>query len=136
MEMMHHKRSVLRICVLASLLLGSSLLIAGCAPPTTLPTAPAGVTTAAPSGPTPPAPAVEVRIANFSFQPAEVQIKPGQAVRWTNQDSVQHTVTGSGFDSGLLSNGQQYQKVFNDVGSFDYHCSVHPQMLGKVIVAQ
>ena len=75
-----------------------------------------------------------VIIQNFSFQPAELTIQKGESVTWINQDSADHTVTGTSFDSGSLSNGKVFKQTFNETGTFDYHCTYHPSMKGKVIV--
>ncbi len=123
----------LAVCMLVVL-----ALTGACSQPTPLPANPPGAPTPVPPGPTvaPPPPAAEVKITNFSFQPAEVRIKPNQAVGWINQDSAPHTVTGSGFDSGTLQQGQRYEHLFQTVGTFDYHCSIHSQMQAKVIVQE
>ena len=68
------------------------------------------------------------------FVPTTVTVKPGTTITWTNQDSMQHTVTGSGWGSGQLSYGQSYSHTFSSNGSFDYHCSNHPVMQGTVNV--
>lgn len=75
-----------------------------------------------------------VSIANFAFNPADVTIKVGDTVTWTNNDSVAHTVTGTGFDSGSLAQGKTYSHKFDTAGTFDYHCSVHPSMTAKITV--
>ncbi len=79
----------------------------------------------------------QVSIINFAFNPTTLTIKRGTRVTWTNQDSVQHTVTSVGnFDSGTFSRGQTYSKVFNTIGTFDYICTVHPFMTGRIIVIE
>ena len=84
---------------------------------------------------TPPAEGASVEIKGFAFDPKTVTVKIGQTVTWTNQDSVAHTVVGDGgIDSGDLSKGKSYSKTFDTEGAFDYHCSIHPQMKGQVIV--
>ena len=73
----------------------------------------------------------------FAFNPAELTVKKGTTVTWTNQDSAPHTVTsdsGSELSSATLSNGQSYSHTFNEAGTFAYHCSVHPMMKAKVVV--
>jgi amicyanin len=78
-----------------------------------------------------------IEIENFAFQPAELKIEKGDTVIWTNKDSAQHTVTsdsGAELDSGLLSQGETYSHTFNEVGTFDYHCTPHPFMKAKIIV--
>ena len=92
--------------------------------------APAPAPTPAPGGGT----AHQVTIKDFAFSPAEITIKVGDTVTWTEQDSVHHTTTGSIFDSGDLGQGQTYSKTFDEAGTYDYGCSYHPSMKGTVIV--
>ena len=73
-------------------------------------------------------------ISNYKFTPAEITINKGETVTWTNQDSIQHTVTGDSFDSGLFGKNQSYTHTFNETGTFNYHCTPHPYMTGEVIV--
>ena len=75
-----------------------------------------------------------VTISNFTFTPADVTVKAGESVTWTNNDSVAHTVTGAAFDSGQMAPGATYTHKFDTAGSFDYKCSIHPNMTGKVTV--
>jgi amicyanin len=78
----------------------------------------------------------EVAIENFAFSPATIKVKKGTTVTWTNNDSVEHTITGDsgGPDSELIGQGDTYTFTFNETGTFDYHCKPHPSMVGKVIV--
>lgn len=81
--------------------------------------------------------AVEVvKIDNFSFTPQTVTIRAGTTVTWTNKDDVPHTVvsTAKKFRSGVLDTEDQFSYTFNDAGTYDYFCSIHPHMTGKVIV--
>ena len=75
-----------------------------------------------------------ILIQDYMFQPAEITIRKGETVTWINQDSVRHTATGKYFDSGLLSKGQSFTQTFNEAGAFDYICTPHPSMKGRVIV--
>jgi plastocyanin len=77
---------------------------------------------------------VEVLIENYSFNPKSVTVYPEDTVRWTNMDSVNHTVTGSTFDSGQLAKGDTFEYRFTEPGVYDYHCSIHPFMKGTVVV--
>jgi len=98
-------------------------------------TSPAGTPKATQAAATPEAEGASVEIKNFAFEPKTVTIKVGQTVTWTNQDSTTHTVTGDGgIDSDDLSKGKSYPKTFDTEGTFDYHCTPHPQMTGQVIV--
>lgn len=75
-----------------------------------------------------------VTVENFAFNPAELNIKSGDTVIWTNQDSAAHRISGNGFQSDNLSKGQSFSFTFKTAGSFDYNCSIHPSMKGKVTV--
>lgn len=81
--------------------------------------------------------AAAVTIQNFAFNPSQITVNKGDTVIWTNEDSFTHTVvsdSGSEINSPALSSGQAYSHTFNTAGTFDYHCSLHPSMKGKVIV--
>ena len=76
----------------------------------------------------------EVSFVDFALDPEELTVEKGTTVVWTNKDTVPHTVTGPTFTSGTMDRGQSYSFTFKDDGTFDYHCSYHPQITGKVIV--
>ncbi|MHC1718660.1 MAG: cupredoxin family copper-binding protein [Acidaminococcaceae bacterium] len=75
-----------------------------------------------------------VTIHEFKFNPAEITIQKGETITWINEDSVTHTVTGTGINSGSLEKGKTFKKTFNETGTFDYICTPHPYMKGKIIV--
>ena len=77
-----------------------------------------------------------VKIDNFSFTPQTVTIRAGTTVTWNNKDDVPHTVvsTTKKFRSGVLDTDGQFSYTFDDAGTYDYFCSIHPHMTGKVIV--
>jgi len=75
-----------------------------------------------------------VLLQNFSFAPATVTIAAGGSVTWTNRDSVNHTVTGSGWGSELFGKDGTFTKKFDEPGTYPYHCTPHPNMTGTVIV--
>ena len=75
-----------------------------------------------------------VDIKGFAFEPSTITVTNGTTVTWTNRDSVSHTITGDNFDSGSISQGNTCSQTFNDAGTFSYHCSIHPNMKGTVIV--
>lgn len=77
-----------------------------------------------------------VEMKNFSFDPSSVTIKKGGAVTWTNRDSVKHDVAGEGWQSELLGKDQSFSETFDEAGTFDYHCTPHPNMIGKIIVVE
>lgn len=76
----------------------------------------------------------DVAIIDFTFSPANVTVEPGTTVVWTNVDIVDHTVTSDYFTSDVLNPGDSYSFTFEDEGEFDYFCTLHPQMKGKVTV--
>lgn len=78
--------------------------------------------------------AYPVLIKNFAFSPAVLSIKAGDTVIWTNNDSSLHSVSGIGFESNDMGNGQSYSYTFNSNGTFDYICKTHPSMKGQIIV--
>jgi plastocyanin len=80
---------------------------------------------------------VKVKIMNFAFTPARVEVSAGTRVVWTNEDSDPHTVTTdrSGFSSQALDTGQTYARVMSKAGTVTYHCTIHPFMHGTVVVA-
>lgn len=81
-----------------------------------------------------------VTIQNFAFSPSDITVKAGSTVTWTNRDSVTHTVTENdgqaGPNSGDLAPGKSYSFTFTTSGTFKYHCSIHPEMLGTVTVTE
>jgi plastocyanin len=83
-----------------------------------------------------PADAMAVRIASFAFEPASVTIPVGATVVWTNADTVPHTVTAldGSFDSGIFDPGATFSWSFTVPGGVSYHCNLHPQMQGTVVV--
>lgn len=79
------------------------------------------------------------------FVPAILTVSKGTTVTWTNGDSTLHTVTsgspesgnsgtGTEFDSSYLAAGKTFQHQFSISGTFDYYCTLHPYMKGKVVV--
>jgi nitrite reductase (NO-forming) len=77
------------------------------------------------------------------FVPDTLTVSKGTTVSWTNGDSTLHTVTsgsaeagnsGTEFDSSYLAAGKTFQHQFNIAGTFDYYCTLHPYMKGKVVV--
>jgi len=80
---------------------------------------------------------IAISIKNFSFNPASLTVKTGTKVTWTNNDTAPHTVTsdsGNFPDSGMLPPGQSFSFTFTKSGSVNYHCSIHPNMKGVIVV--
>jgi len=76
-----------------------------------------------------------VSIESFSFKPNSLTISTGITVTWINNDNVDHTVTAEGiFDSGVLDKGETFEYTFNESGTYNYTCTIHPSMSGTIIV--
>ncbi len=96
------------------------------------------LTTSATAAPAPAAPAhastTAIDIKNFMFM--TVTVPAGTTVTWTNRDEVPHTVreTHNLFRSAALDTGDSFSYTFTQPGTYDYYCSLHPQMVAKVIV--
>ena len=77
-----------------------------------------------------------VSIANMTFNPASITVKAGTKVTWTNNDVMTHTVTAddASFNSGDISSGGIFSFTFSTVGTFNYHCSIHPSMTATITV--
>ncbi len=87
----------------------------------------------------PAAGASAVTIAGFAFSPANITVKVGTKVTWTNTDSVSHNVisdSSNGPKSGTLGKGDSYSFTFDKAGTYTYICSFHPYMKGSVTVTQ
>jgi plastocyanin len=77
-----------------------------------------------------------VTIDNFTFSPKELTVAVGTTVRFVNHDDIPHTVVEKklSFRSKALDTDDAYSYTFATAGSFDYFCSLHPHMVGKIIV--
>jgi plastocyanin len=81
--------------------------------------------------------AITVTIDNFSFAPMQLEIKAGTEVIWINKDDVPHTVVSDDhklFKSRALDTDEKFSFTFKDPGTYEYFCSVHPKMTGKIVV--
>ncbi|HEX2124626.1 MAG TPA: cupredoxin domain-containing protein, partial [Nitrososphaeraceae archaeon] len=80
------------------------------------------------------------------YEPASLTVKKGDAIEVVNEDSAPHTVTsgtgledpnaGQMFDTSIINAAASAQLATADIeaGEYDYHCTVHPFMTGKLIV--
>lgn len=108
--------------------IGAAAMLAGCARP--------GKPEPVPSDDSIKA-AVTVRAVDNSFEPQEIEIAPGQAVRWVFEGTMEHDVVAEdgSFVSELMRTGS-YTHMFDEVGEFAYDCSIHPEMTGVIRVKQ
>jgi len=81
------------------------------------------------------APAV-VKIGNFTFGPEVLTVAPGTTVTWVNEDDIPHTVAASdkSFRSKVMDTDDRFSMTFAKPGTYEYFCSIHPHMTGKVVV--
>jgi plastocyanin len=76
-----------------------------------------------------------VTIDNFTFAPAQLTVKAGTTVTWTNRDDIPHTVVSAGqFRSKALDTDDKYSFTFTKAGDYEYFCSLHPHMVGMIKV--
>ena len=75
-------------------------------------------------------------LGNRAFAPDDLSVAVGTTVTWMNTDSVAHTSTSDapGWNSGTVTPGGQFSLAFPTAGTFAYHCSIHPGMIGSVVV--
>lgn len=76
----------------------------------------------------------KVDIVNFAFKPATLTVTKGTKVEFENESRSAHTATGAAFDSKRLGPGKEFAVRFNQRGTFRYHCTIHPEMRGKIVV--
>jgi plastocyanin len=79
---------------------------------------------------------VYVKIPNDAYQPENLVVSPGTRVVWTNEDSDPHTVTSDtrAFASPTIDTGNSYTLIARRIGTFRYHCLIHPFMRGTLVV--
>jgi plastocyanin len=77
----------------------------------------------------------KVTIDNFTFTPAELKVKVGDTVTWTNHDDIPHTVVSAGkFRSKAMDTDNSFSFTFTAAGDYKYFCSLHPHMTGMIKV--
>ena len=87
-------------------------------------------------GPTSPAEA-NVAIPDFSYAPQTLRVPVGTSVTWTNDhQGVAHTVSSSDdlFDTGTFASGATFSYTFDESGTFEYYCKIHPFMTATIVV--
>jgi plastocyanin len=85
---------------------------------------------------TPAAQGSTISIRNFSFSPVSLSVPVGATVSWSNLDGEPHTVKSIDelFRSGALDQNDSFSFKFDKPGTYRYVCSIHPQMVGTVVV--
>lgn len=79
-----------------------------------------------------------VSIAGLAFNPNSVTVNVGDTVTWTNDDDVDHTVTSDSAAWNVAGLGPTGQFTFEFItaGTYTYHCDIHPEMTGTVVVEE
>ena len=76
-----------------------------------------------------------VIIQNFAFNPSTITVNKGTAITWTNEDSAPHIVKSEEiFESETLSKSGSFAFTFDEPGTYEYLCKIHPYMKGSIIV--
>lgn len=79
--------------------------------------------------------ACDVTVQFAGFDPSPHTVAPGTTVTWCWNEG-NHTVTGTGFDSGVRQQNAAFTHTFTSIGSHPYACTIHPSMQGQVVVQQ
>jgi plastocyanin len=81
---------------------------------------------------------VQIKIANFTFEPPMLTVKVGTTVTWVNGDDIPHLVAEKDgkFRSSALDTDETFAQTFKDAGTIEYFCVLHPHMTGKIIVSR
>jgi plastocyanin len=77
-----------------------------------------------------------VTIKGLKYLPPILTVKAGDTVEWKNSDIVSHTVThvNKSFDSGVILSGGAWKLVVKKRGTFNYFCTLHPNMKAELVV--
>ena len=80
--------------------------------------------------------AAEVRVDNFTFSPPTLTVTAGTTVTWVNGDDIPHTIAAKdrSFRSKTLDTDGRFSFTVMTPGEYDYFCSLHPHMVGKIVV--
>jgi plastocyanin len=76
----------------------------------------------------------QISIENFSFNPKTITVNKGDMVAWINNDSSTHQLKSKAFNSPNMMQGETFTFTFEETGTFNYLCTIHPSMTGEIIV--
>lgn len=79
----------------------------------------------------------DVAIDNFAFAPTALTVARGTTVTWKNRDDIPHAIScpALNIQSQVLETNDTFGHSFTQAGAFDYFCSFHPHMRGRVVVS-
>ena len=77
-----------------------------------------------------------IKIDNFAFDPATLTITAGTTVTWKNEDDSPHRIgdKNGAFKSAALDTDETFSHTFASPGEYPYICTIHPYMVGRIIV--
>lgn len=82
----------------------------------------------------------QVEIRDFAFHPAQITVKAGTTVRWTNREKRQyHSVwfeEAGDPEPDYFFPEEYFERSFDKAGVFNYRCGPHPRMRGTVTVVE
>jgi plastocyanin len=75
-----------------------------------------------------------VEISGFGYEPASVEVAPGDTIVWVNRDVVPHTATAvdGGWDTGSIAAGESWSGVLPVGAESVYTCAFHPGMKARI----
>jgi len=78
----------------------------------------------------------QIVIKDFMFSPTSLTVKSGSTVVWSNKDEEPHTVVSTDglFRSGAVDTDESYSFKFDKPGTYHFACSIHPRMVGTIVV--
>jgi plastocyanin len=78
----------------------------------------------------------KIVVKDFMFNPTPLTVKAGSTVTWTNMDDEPHTVVSDTavFKSGGMDTNESFSYKFDKPGTYHFACSIHPRMVGTIVV--
>ena len=76
----------------------------------------------------------DVAIVDFAFDPEVATVAIGGSITWTNIGAAPHTVLGDWADSDIMDPGAAFAFTFEEAGTYEYQCGLHPAMVGTIEV--
>ena len=79
----------------------------------------------------------EIIVDNFTFSPTPLTVKAGTTVTWVNHDDIPHSIVCPALKvkSHPMDTDETFAYRFEQAGTYDYICGLHPHMHGQVVVA-
>ena len=115
-----------------------ALILAGCGESTTTTDPPTASTSTAPSpSAESSASGVTIEISSTAFSPSDLSVSVGDTITVTNTSQLEHSWTSdaAGIHSDVLAPGESYTFTVSTPGTFDFNCTVHPEMTGTITVS-